>query len=230
MPRRLAIITARGGSKRIPNKNIREFCGKPIMAYGIEVAIKSNLFDEVMVSTDSEQIAEIGRQYGAKVPFMRSEYTSGDFATTVDVILEVIGEYKKMGREFDTVVCIYPTAPFITAHKLTEAVKILEEKHMAKVLPVVGFSYPPQRGYVMKGDEAVMANPEYIDTRSQDLVKMYHDAGQFYCFDIQKFVTCNGRVLDKIAPIIVSELEVQDIDTETDWKLAELKYRFMIEG
>lgn len=227
MSKRIAIITARGGSKRIPNKNIREFCGKPILAYGIEAAIESGLYDEVMVSTDSEKIAEIGKNYGAKVPFMRSEHTSGDFATTVDVILEVINEYKKMGKEFDTITCIYPTAPFITADKLKAAVQLLEEKQMAKTFPVVAFSYPPQRAFVIKNDEAVMTNPEYIDTRSQDLEKMYHDAGQFYCFDTEKFIACNGRVLDKVAPIVVSELEVQDIDTETDWKLAELKYAMM---
>ena len=119
---RLAIITARGGSKRIPKKNIREFCGKPILAYSIEAALESGLFDHVMVSTDSEEIAEIARKYGAEVPFFRSETTSGDFATTNDVLAEVLEEYEKRGMHFDVACCIYPTAPFVTAEKLKTAV------------------------------------------------------------------------------------------------------------
>ena len=122
---RVAIITARGGSKRIPKKNIKEFCGKPIIAYSIEAALNSNVFDEVMVSTDSEEIMKVAEEYGAIVPFLRSETTSNDFATTADVIEEVLLKYKEKGIVFDSFACIYPTAPFITAKKLMEATELL---------------------------------------------------------------------------------------------------------
>lgn len=227
MRRRIAIITARGGSKRIPKKNIREFCGKPILAYVIQAAIESELFDEVMVSTDNMEIAEIARKYGAKIPFLRSAETSGDYATTSDVILEVLEEYKKMKSNFDTVVCIYPTAPFLTADKLKEAVNKLEHTDCIEVLPVVRFSYPPQRGFVMKDKYIEMKCPEYKFSRSQDLEVLYHDAGQFYCFQVDGYMRCRGKVTEKIVPFEISELEVQDIDNEVDWKLAELKYQFL---
>lgn len=224
---RIAIITARGGSKRIPKKNIKEFCGKPIIVYAIEAAIESGVFDEVMVSTDSTEIADIAKAYGAKIPFMRSEYTAGDYATTADVIMEVLDQYHKMGKNFDTAVCIYPTAPFVTAEKLKQATSNLEKSSDYEVIPVVPFSYPPQRGYIMEDDNIKLKYPEYMDSRSQDLEKIYHDAGQFYCLNVQKFIEHNGKIKDYIQPLIVSELEVQDIDTIEDWKIAEIKYRIM---
>lgn len=227
MKRRIAIITARGGSKRIPGKNIREFCGKPIIAYGIEAANESHLFDEVMVSTDSPRIAQVAEEYGAKVPFMRSEQASDDYATTSEVIMEVLRRYEEQGQCFDTAVCIYPTAPFVTPEKLREAVDKLEESDSMGVEPMVRFSYPPQRGYVKDGEFAEMKYPEYRDARSQDLEPIYHDAGQFYCLDVEKYMNCEGKMTDGILPIIVSELEVQDIDNEDDWKIAELKYQLM---
>ncbi len=225
--KRIAIITARGGSKRIPKKNIKEFCGRPMIAYAIEAAIQSHLFEEVMVSTDSEEIAAIAKEYGAQVPFMRSDRTADDFATTADVIMEVLREYEKRGQQFETAVCIYPTAPFVTANKLKEAVHKLENSKAIEVKPIVRYSYPPQRGLVMDGDKASMKYPEYRDTRSQDLEPIYHDAGQFYCWNVGQYMACNGKFTDNIAPIVVSELEVQDIDNEEDWKLAELKYQMM---
>lgn len=227
MRRRIAIITARGGSKRIPKKNIREFCGKPILAYSIQAAIESQLFDEVMVSTDSMEIAEIARKYGAKIPFLRSSKTSGDYATTSEVILEVLEEYEKLKNNFDTVVCIYPTAPFLTPDKLKDAVSKLEHTECIEVLPVVRFSYPPQRGFIMKDKYIEMKHPEYKFSRSQDLEVLYHDAGQFYCFRVDEYTRCRGKVTEKIVPFEISELEVQDIDNETDWRLAELKYQFL---
>ena len=131
---RLAIITARGGSKRIPKKNIRDFCGKPILAYSIEAALSSRLFDHVMVSTDDTEIAEIAKKYGAEVPFFRSEATSGDFATTNDVLAEVLAEYEKRDMHFDVACCIYPTAPFVTEEKLKAAVEQLEASDAAGVV------------------------------------------------------------------------------------------------
>lgn len=224
----IAIITARGGSKRIPKKNIKNFCGKPMIAYSIEAAVKSGLFDEVMVSTDSEEIAEIAGQYGADVPFMRSEKTAGDFATTSDVILEVLERYQEIGKTFRYICCIYPTAPFITAEKLKEAMNLMEMHCPVGVMPVTAFSYPPQRCYVVdKEGMLTFKNKEYLNTRSQDLEVWYHDVGQFYFYDTKQFLKLNGDISEQILPVFVSELEVQDIDNEDDWKIAELKYRLM---
>jgi N-acylneuraminate cytidylyltransferase len=225
--KKIAIITARGGSKRIPKKNIKDFCGKPIIAYSIQAALDAGIFDEVMVSTDSEEIAEIARRYGAKVPFMRSEKTSSDYATTSEVIMEVLQQYQKIGQTFHTAVCIYPTAPFVTGEKLRNAVDKLENSDYIEVRPVVPFSYPPQRGFVYMNDTIEMKYPEYRDSRSQDLEPIYHDAGQFYCWNVEKYMQCDGKFTTNIGPVIVSELEVQDIDNETDWKLAEIKYRLL---
>lgn len=224
---RLAIITARGGSKRIPKKNIREFCGKPILAYSIEAALASGLFDTVMVSTDDTEIAQIAKKYGAEVPFFRSAATAGDFATTNDVLAEVLAEYEKRGRHFDVACCIYPTAPFVTSQKLQAAVAQLEASDADTLIPVVSFSYPPQRAMVVEQERLVFKYPEYLDSRSQDLQPHYHDVGQFYVFRTDRFAVNKKLMVGNILPLIVSELEVQDIDNLTDWKIAEMKYRLM---
>lgn len=225
----IAIITARGGSKRIPRKNIKEFCGRPILSYSIDAAVKSGMFDEVMVSTDDEEIAEISKQYGAKVPFLRSEKTSNDFATTADVLREVIETYRKKGVTFDKACCIYPTAPFVTADKLKSAMDELINSGAFSVVPVVAYSFPPQRGLKVVGGELKYVYPEHMFTRSQDLEAMYHDCGQFYCFDVEGFLGKNTLFGDNTRPIVMDELEVQDIDNMTDWVLAEIKYKMMIE-
>lgn len=223
----IAIITARGGSKRIPRKNIKEFCGKPILAYSIEAALQSGIFDTVMVSTDDAEIAEIAKQYGAEVPFYRSEKTANDFATTNDVLLEVLEEYEKRGEYFELACCIYPTAPFVTAEKLQTAVKQLEESDADTLIPVVAFSYPPQRAMVVKDGRLVFQYPEYLDSRSQDLEPHYHDIGQFYVFRTEAFRKNRKLMVGNILPMVVSELEVQDIDNLTDWKIAEMKYQLL---
>ncbi len=223
----LAMITARGGSKRIPRKNIKEFNGKPIMAYSIEAALSSGVFDEVMVSTDDEEIAEIAKKYGATVPFMRSEKTSNDFATTVDVIEEVLDEYRKLGKDFGIFTCIYPTAPFITADKLKESIDKLSASDADSLIPVVRFSYPPQRAMEIHDGNLVFRQPENLTKRSQDLTPHYHDAGQFYVVKTESFRKNRGIMVGKILPLELSELEVQDIDNEVDWQLAELKYKLL---
>lgn len=228
MEHSIAIITARGGSKRIPGKNIRPFCGKPMIAYSIQAALDAGLFDEVMVSTDSEEIADIARMYGANVPFYRSEKTSGDYASTADALLEVLAEYETLGRTFAYMACIYPTAPFVTAEKLKDGFWLMQEKHAAAVMPVVAFSYPPQRAYILENGRLCMRHKENFNRRSQDLEKMYHDCGQFYLYETARFQKFRGQITEGIVPIIVDEMEVQDIDHETDWKLAELKYRMMV--
>lgn len=227
--KRLAIITARGGSKRIPHKNIREFCGKPIIEYSIEAALASGVFDEVMVSTDDEKIAQIAKKAGATIPFLRSAETSNDFATTADVIMEVLAQYEKQGKDYDVACCIYPTAPFITSEKLKSAVMLLENKNYDSVMPVAEFSFPPLRGMVMEEDKISYKWEEFSMMRSQDLEKIYHDVGQFYVFDVEKFKESKKLVTKNTGALVIDELEMQDIDNEVDWKLAELKYQLMKE-
>lgn len=223
----IAIITARGGSKRIPRKNIKTFLGKPIIVYSIEAALASGIFDEVMVSTDDDEIAQIAKEAGANVPFMRSKETSNDFATTTDVLLEVLREYEANGKKFDYMACLYPTNPFISPEKLKKAMELISENDYAEVLPVVQFSFPPQRSYVLDEEGTLVYKwEEFKNSRSQDLQKMYHDAGQFYFYDVKKYIENKG-VKGKIYPLICPEHEVQDIDTEEDWKMAELKVEFM---
>lgn len=223
--RKIAIIPARGGSKRIPHKNIRDFLGKPILAYSINAALETGIFDEVMVSTDSHEIAEVAITYGAKVPFLRSTKNSDDYATTADVLLEVLHEYETRGELFDYMCCIYPTAPFVTADKINRAMQMLIDKGGIGVMPVVAFSYPPQRSFVIKDGTLIMRHPEYLKSRSQDLEKYYHDCGQFYCYDIKQYLSNRGGIVKGMLPMEISTLEVQDIDCEEDWKIAELKYR-----
>lgn len=220
----LAMITARGGSKRIPHKNLKEFCGQPILAYSIDAALASGAFDEVMVSTDDARIAEIAETCGATVPFLRSAETSGDFASTDDVIREVLETYEAQGKHFDRFCCIYPTAPFITGSRLKEAMALLETAE--SVMPVVPFSYPPQRGLII-GEDGFLTRqfPEYALTRSQDLPRIYHDCGQFYACRTEAFFREGTTDTAGLVPLLLSEMEVQDIDTMEDWEIAEIKYR-----
>lgn len=224
----LCIITARGGSKRIPRKNIKDFLGKPIIAYSIEVALKCEFFDEVMVSTDDAEIAEIALKYGAKVPFMRSPVNSDDFSGTADVVLEVLKDYLKTEKEFENVCCIYPTAPFVTASSLRKSLELLKNNAHDSVFPVCQFSYPIQRALQLDEDERVsMIWKENQSKRSQDLKPSYHDAGQFYWMNVESFMEGKKLFTSNSGSIVLSELEVQDIDTETDWKLAEIKYELL---
>lgn len=225
----VAIITARGGSKRIPRKNVKEFLGKPILLYSIEAALNSGMFEEVMVSTEDEEIAELARKAGAVVPFMRGSENANDFATTTDVLLEVVGEYEKRGKHFEYGCCIYPTAPFVTAEKLREGMERLAASDADTLMPVVPFSFPPQRGMVIREEKLQFIQPEHALTRSQDLEHWYHDVGQFYCFRTENFKRNKILTVGNVLPLVVSELEVQDIDTISDWKIAEMKYEAMVE-
>lgn len=221
----IAIITARGGSKRVPRKNIRQFLDQPIIGYSIEAALRSECFDETVVSTDDKEIKELSKKYGASVPFFRSDINSSDYASTEDVIEEVLSEYKKLGKEFTYFCCIYPTAPFITAGKLIEAFKIVKEDGVDSVFPVVRFSYPIQRALKIEKGFIKMFWPEYMDKRSQDLDVAYHDAGQFYFMKVRSFLEQRNIFAKKSIGLIMNEMEVQDIDNEEDWKVAELKYK-----
>lgn len=228
MGKNLCIIPARGGSKRIPRKNIKDFLGKPIIAYSISAALKSNLFDEVMVSTDDEEIAEIAKKYGAKVPFFRSEKTSNDFATTFDVINEVISQYSVKELLFENICCFYACAPFVTEYKLNESFQLLIENDYDSVFPVIKFGFPIQRALKMEANNKInFFYPEFSLTRSQDLEQSFHDAGQFYWMNTKKCVGQKKILTENTGCMIVSELEGQDIDNEIDWKLAELKYELL---
>lgn len=225
--KRIAIIPARGGSKRIPHKNIREFCGKPIITYSIEAALKTKLFDEVMVSTDDIEIAEIAKKSGASVPFLRSEKTSNDYAIIKDVLIEVLSEYERFGKKFDEVCCIFSTAPFIEIKDILDSHNILEEKKASSVVPVVKFSYTIFRSLKIENDKLVMNWPENYVKRSQDLPVAYHDAGLFYWYNKSYFYEKNPSFGIDAYPYIMEEEKVQDIDTPEDWKIAEMKYKLL---
>lgn len=223
----LAIIPARGGSKRIPRKNIKDFLGKPIVVYSIETALKSGLFEEVMVSTDDKEIAEVTKKYGASVPFMRSKKTADDFATTMDVLNEVVDTYKKqLNKQFDYVCCIYATAPLIRVEHLKKGFNLMLNENLSSVYPIVPFGYPVWRGVkINESGHTEMVWKEFTNARSQDLEKIYHDAGQWYWYNPLKVT--DSLITNETSSIILSEEEAQDIDTETDWKLAEMKYELL---
>ena len=223
----IAIIPARGGSKRIPKKNIKDFLGKPIIAYSIQAALDSGLFDEVMVSTDDDEIAEVARQYNASVPFLRSEAASNDFASTTDVLIEVLSCYKKMGHRFDYTCCIYPTAVFVTAEKLQKAFNLLIQKEYSSVFPIIPFSYPIWRSLKIDNQILSMNFPKYENSRSQDLPVAYHDAGQFYFSKTEVILNKESTLNGNSFGIVIDELEGQDIDNLTDWAIAEMKYKIV---
>jgi N-acylneuraminate cytidylyltransferase len=224
---RLAIIPARGGSKRIPHKNSRPFLGKPMISYVIQTAIESGLFDEVMVSTDDAEIAEIATQSGAVVPFLRSAANSDDHATTLQVIEEVLHCYKQQDRVFELVCCIYPTAPLMTVAHLTEGLQVLETKGFDSVFAAVSYGHPVWRGFELKDQKAEMIWPENKSVRTQDLKPVYHDAGQWYWLRPDNLK--DSIFTANTGMVVLPEMDVQDIDTPTDWKLAELKYKSRLE-
>lgn len=228
MQNSIAIITARGGSKRIPKKNIKQFCGKPIIAYSIECAIESGLFNEVMVSTDDLEIAEISRQYGAKVPFMRSAKNSDDYAGTTDVLLEVLEKYFQQGYYFKYGCCIYPVNPLLKKETLQEAFRILQEnREIETVFPILKFHSPIQRALRRDKDGFVkMFQPEYYNYRSQDLEPAYYDAGQFYAFEVESFLKNQKLWTSKSYGYLVDDMDAQDVDNLEDWKLMEFKYKY----
>lgn len=223
----IAIITARGGSKRIPKKNIKDFMGKPMLAYAIEAAKDSCIFDEVMVSTDSEEIADVARRYGAEVPFMRSERTSNDFAITYDVLEEVLSEYKKLGKEYDSLCCIYPCVPFLKAESLKNAYALMKSKNANAVTPVCKYSVPVEWAMRIENDTLIADNVEKQFVRSQDLKPAYFDAGMFYFYKTEIFLSKRTTLFPNTLGYVIDESECQDIDTPNDWKMAEMKYKLL---
>lgn len=224
MTNNLCIIPARGGSKRISRKNIKPFLGKPIIAYSIETALRCGLFNEIMISTDDEEIAEVARQYGAKVPFMRSEETASDFATTADVLREVVSKYETLSRHFDYFCCFYATAPLVREKDIIAAYDRLRSSDFTCVYPVTRFSYPIWRCLDLAEDGTLTRHwPEFENSRSQDLPEAYHDSGTFYWYKTRQWLS--NEI--KIGGIEIDETAVQDIDNESDWILAEMKFRLL---
>lgn len=226
----IAIIPARGGSKRIPRKNIKLFLGKPIIAYSIETALRSGLYEEVMVSTEDKEIAQIAKSYGASVPFLRTNINANDYATTSDVLNEVLLTYENKGKKFDYCTCIYPTAPFVRDTLLKESFSKLIDKNFDCVFSVQKYDFPIQRAMRKNNLGGIeLINENNKNKRSQDLISTFHDAGQFYSFSVKKFIENQSLWTDNTSFIELNALEAQDIDTEMDWKIAELKYKLLNE-
>jgi pseudaminic acid cytidylyltransferase len=222
---KVAIIPARGGSKRIPRKNIKEFCGKPMIAYSIEAAIGSKLFDRVIVSTDDEEIARVAKRYGAEVPFMRPSELSDDHTATIPVIAHAITELQKEGP-VEIACCIYATAPFIEVRYLKEAYEALRKNQSDYAFSATSFAFPIQRAIRLNEDQSVeMFNPEHFNTRSQDLEEAYHDAGQFYFGTAQAWLEAKPIFAKTSTAVILPRHRVQDIDTMEDFHRAELMYK-----
>lgn len=224
---RLAIIPARGGSKRIPRKNIRSFCGAPIISYSIRAALDSGVFDEVMVSTEDEEIRDVARSFGATVPFLRSGNTASDHATTAAVVQEVLDEYQQLGRRFEQVMCLYPCAPLLKTETIIRSLDRLVSGRFDCVFTVSRYSSPIQRALVFKGQQISMLNPEYELTRSQDLETCYFDAGQLYWLNAEHFLINATLRPPNSSAEVIDDLFVQDIDTPEDWELAEVKYQYL---
>ncbi|WP_394496197.1 pseudaminic acid cytidylyltransferase [Shewanella sp. ENK2] len=219
---RIAIIPARGGSKRIPKKNIRSFCGKPIIARSIEAAIESELFDHVIVSTDCQEIAKIAKDYGAEVPFVRPAELSNDVATTRVVVNHTINWVNDNLGDVEHACCLYATAPFVTAKAIKQSFAQLMEVGTDFCFTVTSFASPIQRALFMNDAGHVeMFTPHQLQTRSQDLVEAYHDAGQFYWGKAEAFLRGDIMYSNHATPFIVPRYQVQDIDTEEDWVFAE---------
>ncbi len=224
----VAMIPARGGSKRIPRKNIKEFLGKPIMAYSIEAAHAAGCFDKIIVSTDDEEIAEVARRWGAETPFMRPNNISDDHATTVDVIKHTLTWFADSGQPIDNICCIYATAPFVESSDLNQGLKVIKESSFDYAFSVTSFPFPIQRAVKLNDNGSVdMFYPEHLNTRSQELVEAYHDAGQFYWGKSSAFLADKPIFSPAAHGIQIPRKRVQDIDTPEDWESAELAYRLL---
>lgn len=225
---KVAIIPARGGSKRIPRKNVKDFCGKPMIAYSIEAAVESGCFDRVIVSTDDTEIAEVAQAYNAEVPFIRPEELSNDYAGTIPVIQHAVNWLIAQGEAPELVCCLYATAPFITPKVIKQGLQQLEDTNAAYAFSATSYAFPIQRAFKIKPSLGVeMFEPQQFNTRSQDLEEAYHDAGQFYWGTKEAWLTEKVIFGPESTPVILPRHRVQDIDTPEDWKRAELLFKAM---
>lgn len=228
---KLAVIPARGGSKRIPRKNIKPFCGKPMIAWSIEAALKSQCFDRIIVSTDDEEIAEVAQTHGAEVPFVRPLDLSDDHAGTTAVIAHAVKWQQQNGQAPDAVCCLYATAPFVQTTDLQRGLQVLQDTGSDYAFSVTSYAFPIQRALRMTSDHRVdMFQPGYFNTRSQDLEEAWHDAGQFYWGHAQAWLANKPLFSRDSAPVILPRHRVQDIDTSEDWERAEWLFKAMIQA
>ena len=224
----LAVIPARGGSKRIPRKNIKMFHGQPMIAWSIQAAIESGCFDEVWVSTDDEEIAEVAQVYGAKVPFLRPVHLSDDFATTADVMSHAVEEFGKINHALpDYICCLYATAPFVTKADLVQGLeKIKNNSNLNYVFSATTYSFPIQRAIKLTEHDTVeMFSPQYFNVRSQDLEEAWHDAGQFYWGTAEAWLNKAMIFSTQSRVVELPRFRVQDIDTQEDWDRAEWLFK-----
>ena len=227
---RLCVIPARGGSKRIPRKNIKEFCGKPMIAYSIECALKSDLFDEVVVSTDDREIAAVAEAHGAMVPFIRPAELANDHAGTIPVIAHATEWFEAMGHIPSVVCCVYATAPFIQPNDLKLGLATLESGPWEYVFSATSFEFPIFRAFKRNEDDSVqMFYPEYFETRSQDLPEAYHDAGQFYWGRAGAWKEGKRFFERWSSTVMLPRWRVQDIDNPKDWDRAKVLMRLLRE-
>lgn len=227
----LAIIPARGGSKRIPRKNIREFMGRPMISYAISAALEAGVFDEIIVSTDDEEIADVARECGAAVPFMRSPENSGDNATVSEVALEVLDRFARDGKPFSHVVVILPCVPFLSGAVLSDAWKKFVSSSADALLPVVRYTFPVQRAMKLGGDGFLeYREPQNAYCRSQDMETFFHDCGMFCMARVDSLIQNKTLVVPKTVSYEMQPERVQDIDTPEDWRLAEIKYRMLYDA
>lgn len=228
MTNNLCVIPARGGSKRIPRKNIKNFFGKPMLAYPIQAALASGLFSKVIVSTDDEEIAEVALKYGADVPFMRPAELADDFATTAPVIKHAVNFLQEQGESYANLSFIYPCTPLITAQVLQTAYAAWQASRAEACMAVCEFPAAPQRGLIVTANNRLESlYPEYRATRTQDLPAVYYDAGQFYFANTQAYLQGLGMHSNRTFPFILPRHLAQDIDTPEDWQQAELLYQLL---
>ena len=224
----ICVIPARSGSKRIPKKNIKNFCGKPIIAYSIEAAINCNLFDRIIVSTDSDEIAKIGNKYGAETPFIRPEKLSDDFTHTHEVIGHTVSYLEKKGYNIDYACCIYPTAPFIQVSDLLQGLELIKSEKWDLILAATNYSYPIFRSFEYLSNGGLkMIFPKYFNSRSQDLPKVYHDTGQFYWAKPKIWKSKSSGFNIKNSIVEIPNFRAQDIDTVDDWQKAEVMFKIL---
>ncbi len=226
----LCVIPARGGSKRIPGKNIKPFLGKPIIAYSIEAALLSECFDRVIVSTDDPRIAEVAQRYGAEIPFFRPEELSNDFTATIPVIKHAIEWFNRYEKKPENVCCLYATAPFVTSQAISDAFTLFQNEDAGYCLTATSFAYPIQRAIKIKSNKRIkMLQPEFFNARSQELEEAFHDAGQLYWGKSEAFLKQVPLFAEETVAYILPRHLVQDIDTEEDWIRAELMYQVLQE-
>lgn len=224
----LAVIPARGGSKRIPRKNIKMFHGQPMIAWSVQAAIGSGCFDEIWVSTDDEEIAAVAQAYGAKVPFLRPAHLSDDFATTADVMSHAVEEFGKLNHALpDYICCLYATAPFVTKADLVQGLeKIKNNSNLNYVFSATTYPFPIQRAIKLNADDTVeMFSPQYFNSRSQDLEEAWHDAGQFYWGTAEAWLNKAMIFSTQSRVVELPRFRVQDIDTQEDWDRAEWLFK-----